>query len=125
MHLLVIEIKKLNHGFIKLADGVRKFIKNKGNSLNERWKLYVEAVEKHILWRVQPWIWHSMVLERVGLEFYDDFGVERYQTKKFISIVERIEDELGDHECGNKRIQERMTLELLDAFKRKFCNQGI
>ena len=75
----------------------KDYIKDKKFPLEERWDNFKFACENKIFVNVESWVVHLKTLESShNFSWYDDFGVERYETVEFTYIVGRISDNLEE-----------------------------
>lgn len=75
----------------------KTYIKDKSIPLEERWDNFKFAVENKIFVNINGWVIHLKTLESSrNFSWYDDFGVEKYETVKFERVVERVSDNLEE-----------------------------
>lgn len=72
-------------------------IHNKNIALEVRWKTFVEA--PHAFKTHSGWVEGFVVLDQKIKNFtwYDDMNLDRYATMKCDTLIERIEEQIEDH----------------------------
>lgn len=72
-----------------LKDYLITYFKNKSISLEDRWITF-KRIGKIL--PIKPWYVNLKELDDNNLEWYDDFGYDRYRTVEFLEVVETIEE---------------------------------
>lgn len=72
-----------------LKDYLIVYFKNKSISLEDRWATFERI--GHIF-PIHPWYISLKELDSNNLEWYDDFGYDRYRTVHFRDVVQTIEE---------------------------------
>lgn len=82
-------IKKMKSIQEAVKNYIVKAIKNKSIDLETRWELFVDNKK---LFPIKSFLIHYLELDTHGVNYYDDFGYERYQTIDVEELVELIEE---------------------------------
>jgi len=104
----------------------KAFIKDQSISLEERWDLFKFACENNLFVNVDWSIIRLKTLEaNRNFCWYDDFGVEKYQTVEFTSIVESIEEYVEESlEEKDEEVYPITTREKLNELKEEILATG-
>jgi hypothetical protein len=72
-----------------LKDYLIGYFKNKSISLEDRWATF-ERIGN--IFPIHPWYISLKELDNNDLEWYADFGYDRYRTVEFLEVVQTIEE---------------------------------
>ena len=86
---LYTEIKRLKTLESEVKEYIFKTIKNKTLSLEDRWTLFIENKR---LFPIRSFLVYYQEIETNGINYYDDFGYERYQTVYVDELIDIIEE---------------------------------
>lgn len=106
----------------KIAEVKREFVQyilNTEIPLEERWEFFKTApgyLKEH-----QSWVQHFKVLDDNGVEFYDDLGLEKYETVATWSLVDRVLDCTSEGRFPNVKVNE-LKEDILSRNLGSFCN---
>lgn len=106
------ELKRFKSLKKELTEYCSTYLKNKNLPLEDRWKLFVENKN---LFPIHSWILHFKDLDKNHIEYYDDFGYERYRTIEFDELVNCIEEGTYDNVNLNN-LKEEMLLSGVSGF---------
>lgn len=91
-----------------------EYFKDKTIPLEDRWEVFAESSNKEVFNNLENRCWNSKVLDKIGLEWYDDFGIERYTTGEFVDIIEIVK----------RNYKNKLTHELVDELKEEMLQSG-
>lgn len=70
------------------------YIKDRTIPLEERWNIYLQMPD--FMKESDGWVEYIPIFEEHGLNWYDDFYLDRYVTINLVDIVERLEEALTE-----------------------------
>lgn len=91
------------------------YIKDRTIPLEERWNVFQHMPE--FMKQSGGWVEYIPILEDSGIEWYDDFYIDRYQTVELNKIIERIKEELDDEYKGDLYEKIKDIPNLVDEIK--------
>lgn len=86
---LYTEIKRLKTLESEVKEYIFKTIKNKTLSLEDRWTLFIENKR---LFPIKSFLVYYSEIEKNGVNYYDDFGYEKYQIVYVDELIDIIEE---------------------------------
>lgn len=108
------DIKSIHSELASQLNVILALLKDTTIDLDERWSVYTDLVTADILTRDE--LYGDGQIDTLGdFTLYDDFYVERYETKKFIDMLEVIDEKLDD---------ELITQENFVLWKEKILSNG-
>lgn len=82
----------------ELKDYCLGYLKNKNLPLEDRWNLFVENKN---LFPIDNYIMHFKELDSNNIDYYDDFGYEKYQLVPLVELIESLDDGWPDVNLNN------------------------
>ncbi len=80
------EIDRFARQRVQLAEDVKRYIARKDVRLDLRWNTYVTACNARLL-EYAEWQQSLPTLDRLDVNWYDDFYIDRYQTVDWPELV--------------------------------------